>query len=398
MNKLFYFCFLIFFSLEVVAQNIGSNQRDDPYYCGWRCKQLSLNYPTDILLCTPGWRIDYNISDDFEGTVIDTSKWKIPDNQYYHETHYIGYVNSPNCIWIENGRLMLRVLPNSDSLACVYPWGNLPPKTPSFITSAITSKDTIRYGYIETECYLPKNHHYWPCFWTTGRISSNYSEVDVFERTGNNSIDDRPNVIRQNCYTYASNLPPGKDNINSKTTQILTFPDSITGRTSVFGVEILPKEVVFYINGHVTSHLKYTEDTTSVNSWNSYTCTHIEEMIPVLIKLTMNCYPGTKILPQPNEPACFSYFKYYRLERGDTDTYHPTVFTPSNESTKVYPHIILGGTGCTANITTSTAIWAEQDIVFDKGFEVAAGTSFSARVINVPNPGSSPLYKQNSYY
>ena len=158
------------------------------------------------------------------------------------------------------------------------------------------------------------------------------------------------------------------------------------------------KELVGYKAKYVTSHLKYTEDTTSVNSWNSYTCTHIEEMIPVLIKLIMNCYPGTKILPQPNEPACFSYFKYYRLERGDTDTYHPTVFTPSNESTKVYPHIILGGTGCTANITTSTAIWAEQDIVFDKGFEVAAGTSFSARVINVPNPGSSPLYKQNSYY
>lgn len=42
-----------------------------------------------------------------------------------------------------------------------------------------------------------------------------------------------------------------------------------------------------------------------------------------------------------------------------------------------------------------TIVWAEQDIVLDKGFELSAGTSFSARVISVPNPQSSQLYIQN---
>lgn len=397
MNKLFYFCFLIIaFSMEVVAQNTGYSQRDDPYYCNYKLKLLNITYPNDTLPITPGWRCDSNISDEFEGTTINTSKWTIPDLKYYHETHHIGYVNSPRLIWIENGQLMLKVLPNSNSVVCHNTHGgNDNPEIPPYLTGSIISKNEIRYGYIETECYLPKNHHYWPCFWTIGSVDSDYSEVDVFERTSNNNTD-FPNVIRQNCYTNAPNLPG--DGNNSQTTQILTFSDSITGKTSVFGVEILPKEVVFYINGHVTSHLKYCDNLAMINNWNSYTCTNIEEMMKTEVRLTMNCYPGTTSLPQPNEPARFSYFKYYRLERGDTDTYHPTVFTPSNESTKVYPHIILGGTGCTANITTPTAIWAEQDIVFDKGFEVSAGTSFSARVIQVPNPESSPLYKQNSYY
>lgn len=77
---------------------------------------------------------------------------------------------------------------------------------------------------------------------------------------------------------------------------------------------------------------------------------------------------------------------------------HPIDFTPSNESTKVYPHVILGGTGCVANVSTSSAIWAEQDIILDKGFELSEGTSFSARVISVPDASNSNLYIQNCHY
>ncbi len=64
---------------------------------------------------------------------------------------------------------------------------------------------------------------------------------------------------------------------------------------------------------------------------------------------------------------------------------------------KVYPHIILGGNGCSAYISTPTALWAEQDIVLDKGFELAPCTAFSARVIAVPDPDHSPLYIQNCH-
>lgn len=100
--------------------------------------------------------------------------------------------------------------------------------------------------------------------------------------------------------------------------------------------------------------------------------------------------------PLPYDSCKFDYFRCFKLSRGSVDTYHPTAFIPSDESTKVYPHVILGGTGCTAQISTSTAIWAEQDIILDKGFELSAGTPFSARVISVPNPTNSPLYIQTN--
>ncbi len=110
------------------------------------------------------------------------------------------------------------------------------------------------------------------------------------------------------------------------------------------------------------------------------------------VLLTLTCDPTQTTIPLPNESTWFEYARCYKLERGCVETYHPTIFTPTNESTKVYPHIILGGTGCSANVNTATAIWAEQDIILDKGFELSAGTRFSARVISVPDPEHSPLY------
>lgn len=84
----------------------------------------------------------------------------------------------------------------------------------------------------------------------------------------------------------------------------------------------------------------------------------------------------------------------HKLKKGGIEIYHPVTYQPSSESTKVYPHVILGGDGHSAIINTSTAVWAEQDIVLDKGFELSANTPFSARVISVPNQ-YSPLYIQN---
>lgn len=100
--------------------------------------------------------------------------------------------------------------------------------------------------------------------------------------------------------------------------------------------------------------------------------------------------------PMPIENCLFDYFRYYKLVRGSENTFHPSVFVPSGESTKVYPHVVLGGSGCNAIISTATAVWAEQDIILDKGFQLEAGTAFSARVINVPDPEHSSLYIQNT--
>lgn len=396
MKKYIYLCcIIVLFGLKAMSQSINHSINHNNHLCSYREKKLAIEYHRNRLPYTQGWIYDTINSDEFDGTTIDTNKWIVSNETWHSPNIHVGFVNFPSNVRTEDGKLYLEVTMNTDSIECCCSWDSTEYHChiPELISGWLTSSSKIRYGYFETECYLPKNHNYWPCFWTCRRDTeiNDYDEVDVFERTSSNNTN-LPNVIRQNCYNKLD-YPDV-----SKTTQILTFDDSITGKSSVFGVEILPEEVVFYINGHVSSHLRYNSDASSFNTWNTFSCSDIEQMLPMRILLTLTCDPTQTNLPLPHESAWFEYFRCYKLDRGGVETYHPVVFIPSDESTLVYPHVIIGGTGCTANVTVPTALWAEQDIILDKGFELSASTPFSARVISVPKPEISPLYKQNCYY
>lgn len=383
MRKILYLCSMVLLSLNIYAQqtipNPANNREVD--YCGYLKKYLELDFPTTILPPTPGWIIDNASSDEFEGVQVNTSKWTVKDRYFHAGNDQTGYLKENVCV--NNGYLVISLSYDPDGIDCI----NGDTITYYYFTGKVVSNIPIQYGYLETKCYLPQNCKYRPGFWTYNRISSQtqYDEIDVFEMYKDLQYGDRQ--FLQNCY-HNLNYPN-----TSKCYQRLTFSTPFTGQEPTFGVEILPHEIVFYVNGHVTSHLRYNSELS--NSWNTFTCTDVDEMIPMYAILEMmatkdGLQEGT--FPLPHESCKFDYFKCFKLSRGSVDTYHPTVFIPSDESTKVYPHVILGGTGCTAQISTSTAIWAEQDIILDKGFELSAGTPFSARVISVPDPTNSPLY------
>ena len=376
MKKFVYLCGMMLLYMNIMAQDVLD---DDGYCYTTKIKGLSCSQPGSILPVTPGWRKYQAFSDDFDATQLNTNIWYIRD-MYIHENHTnVGYINSPTTVHVENGKLYLTLTPNTDNI--VFPSYNY--SIPTYLSGWVKTNNQIRYGYIETECYLPSNSLYMPCLWTTNSYQPWYGEVDVFEKAIVDNVS-CPEKLRQNCYAK-------KNGIRSDLTQLLTFPQSLTGNSFVFGVEILPKEVVFYINGRVTSHVKYNDHL--FNDWNTYTCTDMEELPAMNIVLSLTCHtPSSNAPTLPQNSTWFEYVHSYKLERGETDTYHPTTFVPSDESTKVYPHVILGGTGCTANVNTSTAIWAEQDIVLDKGFELSANTPFSARVISVPDTIHSHLY------
>lgn len=376
MRKIIYLCGMMLLCMDMMAQD----------YCGYLKKYLSVSYETDLTDLLPGWRYDSIQSDEFEGSVLDRNKWTVDNYKYHGNNQCVGFIDAPDHVHLESGHLVLSMTYDADGVICTN--SNNVQAICHFLSGWVRSINKMQYGYFETRCYLPKNHHYRPCFWTCGGRDASYDEIDVFEMTPNT---DSPNKCLQNFY---HNL--GQPSI-SQTSQELTFSDSITGRISVYGVEVLPREIVFYVNGHVTSHLRY--DVELKNDWNTFTCSDVDEArgMEVFMTFTATIVDDTSIagIPLPREDAWFDYFRLYKLEHGELDTYHPALFIPSNESTKVYPHVVLGGSGCTANVSTNTAIWAEQDIILDKGFELSPNTSFSARVISVPDPEHSQLYIQN---
>ncbi len=364
-----------------------SNGRDVDY-CDYLKKHLDVNYHSTSIGPTPGWIKFDTCSDEFNGTELDDSFWTIKDTVYQPGDYPTAFLKEN--VSVNNGYLVISLSYDSVGIECT----SFPPHPSQpfkYFGGRVVSNSRIQYGYLETKCYLPQNCNYRPGFWTyyNNSAQSVYDEIDVFEMYYNLEYGNRQ--FLQNCY---HNIPDSYLD-KSKCYQKLTFSTPFTGQESTFGVEILPHEIVFYVNGHVTSHLRYDRDLS--NDWNTFTCNDVDEMIPMvaileMVATTVGLPEGT--FPLPYESCKFDYFRCYKLSRGSVDTYHPTVFVPSDESTKVYPRVILGGTGCTAQINTSTAIWAEQDIILDKGFELSAGTPFSARVISVPNPESSPLYIQ----
>lgn len=380
MKKSLYLCVVLLLSVNMMAQIEAIEDRID--YCHYHEKHLNVTYPQTNHSISAGWMYNSHYSDEFNGSVLNSNKWTKKDHYYHPNNPQIGYLAEN--VSVSNGKLVISV--RYDEVPQTYYYdSDHPTISTSYSTGGIVSNNKIRYGYYEIECYLPKNHKYKPCFWTVAGDAI-YDEIDVFELTNS---DNSPYKIQQNEY---SNLHD--PTTESKTRQYLTLSDSITGKTSRFGVEVFPYEIVFYINGHVSSRLQYDPDKSEAG--NTFTCSDITKTIPMQVRLTFNTFVQNGI-PQPHEDFTVNYFRCYKLSRGTVDTYHPTIFTPSEESCKVYPHVILGGTGYTANITSPTSVWAEQDIILDKGFSLAAGTEFCARVIyhGDENPATSPLYLQN---
>ena len=379
MKFIFLFC-ILFMCIDLMPQNKTDQRIANTDFCSYMEKDLHLSYPNMQTSVIDGWVYNNIYSDEFNNSELNLNKWIRLDHTYHPNNPHIGYLKEN--VQLVDGYLVLSA--KYDSIDVYSSHNSLPNLWLHFSTGGICSRKNIQYGYYEVECYLPKNHKYQPCFWTIGG-DLEYDEVDVFEIINSQNS---PYKFCQNAY---SNL---HDDRSSKTAQYITMSDSITGKTSVFGVEVLPRELVFYLNGNVTSRLVY--DPSISNQTNAFTCSDITHTVPMEARLTfsVNVIDG---MPQPHEDFVVNYFRCYKLDRGETDTYHPTVFIPSSESSKVYPHVILGGTGCTAGVNSSTAIWAEQDIILDKGFELSAGTAFSARVIQHgnDNPEESPLYNRN---
>lgn len=395
MRKIVYFCVLIFIGIDSMAQTLNEKSNTESTYCNMLEKQITFKYSNVQLPVVDGWIIDTTYSDEFEGSAVNENKWDIY-NRYVHGNNLLvaamnDYAN------VINGKLVLS--------ACYSPEGvSINGTTIHFLTGSVISKKQIRYGYYEIECYLPRNHHLRPCFWTWGEKKhgqndkyNDYNEIDV-----NENPDESPFDIQQNAYTNINHSNISKTRQHLRVVDSNEYPDSIMGKTSRFGVEVLPYEIVWYINGRVSGHLVYSDDNAATNSFSMFTCSDIMKMRPMHIRLSFNFTPdiNNNAVPSPYEDFTVEYFRCYKMERGSQNTYHPSVFTPSAESCKVYPNVILGGSGYTAVVNTSTAIWAEQSIILDEGFTLTAGNTFSARIIKhgTETPSSSPLYIGNYSY
>ncbi len=173
---------------------------------------------------TGNWVLNTSVSDEFDGTEVDETKWQICGRNgvywnssatnpgftgrgYAANSFDTGWEYSPDNVRVENGLLKIetRYDPN-------HQWVNNPQGYNfEYTTGGMFSKATFTHGYMEIRAKLPDSEQT-GSFWTTG----SGVELDVFEAIGKHHL--RTNRMWSSVHDWTMPRP------NSAWTQTTDLP------------------------------------------------------------------------------------------------------------------------------------------------------------------------------
>ncbi|MCW2119002.1 family 16 glycosylhydrolase [Flavobacterium sp. 7A] len=207
-----------------------------------------------------GWVLNKEISDEFEGTTIDTTKWFVEGQ---NEDYYIwkGRAPSqfvPHNVRVENGKLKLRTAwePDYPFFKESYTDGNMGTskygeyegKPMPITTAGVISKKRFLNGYMEVKSKVG-NAAITAAFWGIGYEQ----ELDVYELMGNPKV--KTGNIKENSYLATAHdwSPPAK-----RPTNVFQHTENLPYRTAddfhVFGAEWGEDFLNLFIDGKLVHH------------------------------------------------------------------------------------------------------------------------------------------------
>jgi beta-glucanase (GH16 family) len=200
--------------------------------------------PTGILPVgqTGNWTMIFH--DEFNGTVLDTTKWT---TCYFNFTvgngcgHNQGELElyQPDEVSASNGTLKLR----AERRTTLASNGRIYHYTSGMISTGPTtlnSKETrfaFQYGYMEMRAKVPDGKGFWPAFWTLPVDLSWPPEIDVFEILGN-----APHIINMH-YHY-----PTANGVDGDSGAEWAGPDFSAG-WHTYAVDWEPDAITWYVDG-----------------------------------------------------------------------------------------------------------------------------------------------------
>lgn len=142
---------------------------------------INNDYPLSDQANIGNWKLNLDISDEFEASALDETKWLIQGKDGVYQSNFIGRAPSQfstKNVRIENGKLKIQTkwdpsFPFSTKLQNGIKYENI-------TTAAVVGKNLFQYGYMEIKCKAAKAE-ITSSFWTTGTKS----ELDMFEMFGN---------------------------------------------------------------------------------------------------------------------------------------------------------------------------------------------------------------------
>jgi hypothetical protein len=194
-----------------------------------------------------GWTLNTSISDEFEGQVVDPTKWFVQGSE---QTFYIwkGRAPSqfaPHNVLLKDGLLRIRTQWEPD-----YDFVGIPPKKQevsqyeNITTGAIISHHNFLYGYMEIKAKIPDGAMTGG-FWGTGH----QQELDVFELIGRVKTGSRH--PESTFITSIHDWRPGHPSKN----KVWKYPYKMAERAAdgfhVYGVEWNSYGLSMYLDGEL---------------------------------------------------------------------------------------------------------------------------------------------------
>lgn len=221
------------------------------------------NYPMSDPSNTGGWKFNNYISDEFNGSSLDKSKWWIlgENDDYRHKWkgRAPGQFAAHN-VRVENGDLILTSqwepnfnFANEKNNGVYYGGTETSPDNSIPITQAcVMSEAFFQYGYMEIRCKAA-NAPVTSSFWTTGY----HSEIDMTENFGKRPIgnpENKPESLEKKYRTNMINWDPEKapDHQNWKVEDELDV--RVASDYYVYGFEWDKDYIKTYFNGELVRH------------------------------------------------------------------------------------------------------------------------------------------------
>lgn len=220
-------------------------------------KNLPLSDPNN----EGGWILNEDLSDEFEGQSIDTSKWFVQgrEEQYYIWKGRAPAQFAPHNVIVEDGKLKLRTQwePSFDFVDEEYAgarYGEFEGKPLPVTTAGIITHKRFLNGYMEVKSKVG-NAAITGAFWAIGYEQ----ELDVFEQMGNPKQGDgsiTANSVRTAVHDWS---PPAV-----RPTKVFGYDEkNLPYRTAdefhVYGAEWGEDYLTIYRDGELTYHVSQEE-------------------------------------------------------------------------------------------------------------------------------------------
>ncbi len=187
-------------------------------------------------------------SDEFNGGSLDTNKWRFCHTM--NESDCV-FVNDSRTVRMEDGCLHMQI----------HASGN--PEKPWMLPEGVATLHTMafKYGYLEMRARIPYRHGAWPGFWMQSppmlRKVDWLAEVDIFE------VFASSNSLAANIHKWGRGkhvMVPDQKHGGPKRDHVIADCARLNEEFHVYGFEWNPKEMKFYMDGHLFSTIPIDEE------------------------------------------------------------------------------------------------------------------------------------------